>query len=279
VSKDKNYILSAWVKVKSGTAIFAAEFREAKNTVPENKWPLLESELKTVADPFAISDMLIVPAQATPVWEYKELKINTMTKLSANRGYIRVEIGCPTGEIYIDDMRLYPEKSLVSTDYYSLDYGLPIAMVDANNKAKYFEYDGFGRLSHIYNNSKVLIKEATSTMSGVTRQLKLTVPVFGQIGMANVKLPLSWTTIGTVNNVRLSYSGDKATWTTIVALVANTGTYAWPVPSNLAFEKDYWIKIEDVSSPDIVYNISDSPFRYKKNWSFIKRWVLKLLDY
>lgn len=279
VTKDKNYILSAWVKVTRGTAYFAAEFREKQTAIPANKWPLLESELKTVGDPFANADLMTIPAKATPAWEYKEMKIHTKEKLIGNPGYIRVEIGCPgDGTVYIDDMRLFPENSLVSTNYYSPQYGLPVAMVDANNKAKYFEYDAFGRLSHIYNNARVLTKSAVYHTSGVMRQLKLTSPVFGQIGMVGIGLPIKWSTTGTVNNVKLSYSKDKETWTTIVACLTNSGSYTWVIPASLLSDTDYWVKIEDVTAPEIVYDISDAAFRNKKYMSLIKRWTLKLFE-
>jgi hypothetical protein len=54
--------------------------------------------------------------------------------------------GDPVSEFYIEDIRIYPTKSLVTTTYYDSKWQQPILTVDANgNPSQKVEYDEFGR--------------------------------------------------------------------------------------------------------------------------------------
>jgi hypothetical protein len=48
----------------------------------------------------------------------------------------------------------------VTSAYYHPDWKQPVAIVDANNKAKFFEYDQFGRLIYTKNNTRALTASA-----------------------------------------------------------------------------------------------------------------------
>jgi hypothetical protein len=54
--------------------------------------------------------------------------------------------GDPAPDFYIEDIRIYPAKSLVTTTYYDSKWQQPILTVDANgNPSQKVEYDEFGR--------------------------------------------------------------------------------------------------------------------------------------
>ncbi|MBN1187491.1 MAG: RICIN domain-containing protein [Bacteroidales bacterium] len=54
--------------------------------------------------------------------------------------------GDPVSDFYIEDIRIYPSKSLVTTTYYDSKWQQPVITVDANgNPSQKVEYDDFGR--------------------------------------------------------------------------------------------------------------------------------------
>jgi|GEM_PF-620759 len=69
---------------------------------------------------------------------------------------------------------------------------------------------------------------ATFTPNTIT----VTSPNGGENWVADSSHPITWTTSGTVGNVKIDYSIDNGqTWTTISASAPNTGTLSWTVPS------------------------------------------------
>jgi hypothetical protein len=61
----------------------------------------------------------------------------------------------PASDFYIEDIRIYPAKSLVTTTYYDSKWQQPILTVDANgNPSKKVEYDEFGRPVRWYKINK-----------------------------------------------------------------------------------------------------------------------------
>lgn len=61
----------------------------------------------------------------------------------------------------------------------------------------------------------------------------ITSPNGGESWEALKTFPITWTTVGTVANVKIEYSTDGGVnYSTIVASTPNTGTYNWTVPNN-----------------------------------------------
>jgi len=57
-------------------------------------------------------------------------------------------------------------------------------------------------------------------------------PDGGEVLVGGSPLTLTWAGSGSVANVKIEYSGDNgATWTTVTASTANTGSYLWSVPA------------------------------------------------
>jgi len=68
---------------------------------------------------------------------------------------------------------------------------------------------------------------------GVTPTLTVTAPNGGESWAAGSSQNITWTTTGTIANVKIELSIDGGTnYTTIVASTANTGSYSWTVPSS-----------------------------------------------
>jgi len=66
----------------------------------------------------------------------------------------------------------------------------------------------------------------------VTPTITVTSPNGGENWSAGTTHDVTWTSTGTVGNVRLEYSTNNgSTWNTIIASTANDGSYAWPVPA------------------------------------------------
>jgi hypothetical protein len=72
---------------------------------------------------------------------------------------------------------------------------------------------------------------------------------------------ITWTTQGTVTNVKLDYSINAgSTWTVIIASVANAGTYNWTVPDTISDQVR--VKVTDVTDSS-AYDASDNNFKIR----------------
>ncbi len=68
-----------------------------------------------------------------------------------------------------------------------------------------------------------------------TPTITVTAPNGGENWTVNTTRTITWTSTGTIANVKIEYSVNSgSTWTTIVASTSNTGSYSWTVPNNPA---------------------------------------------
>jgi hypothetical protein len=96
----------------------------------------------------------------------------------------------------------------------------------------------------------------------IVGSLTLTSPNGGERWVTYEVHPITWTTQGTIPNVRLAYSHDDfGTQTTIAASVANTNTYNWtiPDPGIANVPKTTKVRVEDASDASVGDN-SDAAF-------------------
>jgi len=201
VSKSKDYILSAWVKVTSGEITLNTEYRNATGSTEITNWPIRLDQLGTI---YAIDDITKDSEDASD-WTYVELKVNTKEKLSADIGYLRIWVGTPNGgQAYVDDIRFYPEDALTQTFYYDQELGTSIAMVDANNKAGYFEFDDFGRLVAVRNSEKHLLKKAEYHHNRETSFITVVSPNGGEEIEASHKYVIKWKYFEPIENAKVN---------------------------------------------------------------------------
>ncbi len=74
-------------------------------------------------------------------------------------------------------------------------------------------------------------------------------PAAGATIQTSSTVTIKWRSFGFAGNVSIAYSADGgATFTSIVASVANNGSYAWAVPSGLTAGSNYLIKVTSVST-------------------------------
>jgi len=90
-----------------------------------------------------------------------------------------------------------------------------------------------------------------------------TSPNGGETWVGGTQHNITWTTTGTVANVKLEYSTNNgATWTTIAASTANTNCYTWSVPE--AVSTDCLVQVSDTvtgtpsDTSDLVFTIVQS---------------------
>ena len=132
ISAGKDYLFSAWVKVIQDTLKLVAEYRTG-------------DAYGNLSSPSYFATKKIAPDSTK--WQYVELKVPAKN-LTSDNWYIRMWVGNDTRTVkaYVDDIRFSPVEAILSTFYYDQNLGLPVAVVDANNKAAYIKYDVFGRL-------------------------------------------------------------------------------------------------------------------------------------
>ena len=71
-----------------------------------------------------------------------------------------------------------------------------------------------------------------SIVSAQSASITVVSPNGGESWAVGSTQTITWTTTGTVGNVKIQYSFDNSgTWTTIAANISNTGSYTWTVPN------------------------------------------------
>lgn len=152
IEPNTDYILSAWVRVKTGSANarLAADYRKLNSADTDGKFPFyLGDRLHSVTgSPATIS----APAtEEEEAWVYKELLIPATEDLKdkGDGWYTRVHVGFggnEKGTAYVQDVRFYPTDALVTSTYYDQVHRKPRVTVDANGMpGRKVTYDGFGR--------------------------------------------------------------------------------------------------------------------------------------
>jgi hypothetical protein len=244
--KGKDYVMSCWVLVKSGTFAMYGDYRYITNASKPLTVSVLQKDFTVPAKTAGVSTN----------WKYVEMLIPASTDLTdwtKNWG-ARVYWGSPNGvEAYIDDLRFYPVNALSSVTYYDDDWRQAVLTVDANNcPSKKISYDGFGRPVKI--EKRVPQKRASDVDAAVTLETKeyqttdITAipvevkPTHTQIGIGTSSY-LTWYTI---DNTRADLTFDaylglaeplKKIGTALTARTCHTGTltkgslYYWRIVS------------------------------------------------
>lgn len=87
-------------------------------------------------------------------WTYFEHKITGQTSITIS------------GNGSIDEVRLYPEKALMTTYTYEPMIGMT-GQCDVNNKTTYYEYDGFNRLAIVRDQDRNILKKICYNYAGM----------------------------------------------------------------------------------------------------------------
>ena len=282
VHPGKDYIMSAWVYVTSGTLAMSGDYRSISST----GW--------TTIGEFSGAGSATATSQGK--WQYIQLKIPASTDLTTamwaanpNGIGVRVYVGSPYAgstniSAYIDDIRFYPANALMSTFYYDQNLQIPVAFVDANNKAKYYGYDAFGRLTSVQNNAGQVVKTAVYYQAGIGSVLQFFNPINNEQYTVGAYMPIAWTTYGpAVSYIDLSYSSDNGnTWNPIVSKYLNSGSYNWPIPGTMSVNTPYLIKVSatptaGATTPSGVES-SSCTVSFNPKTDFIWKWILNLLN-
>ncbi|NIO61840.1 MAG: hypothetical protein GTO35_04330 [Gammaproteobacteria bacterium] len=92
------------------------------------------------------------------------------------------------------------------------------------------------------------------------RTLTVTAPNGGENWEGNTTQNITWTSTGSIANVKIEYSTDNGTsWNTVTASTANSGTYNWTVPNTPSAA--CLVKVSDTAGPasdtgDAVFTIA-----------------------
>jgi hypothetical protein len=96
-----------------------------------------------------------------------------------------------------------------------------------------------------------------SIVPATSPKLVVTFPNGGEKLTVSSSVDITWTSIGTIDNVTIEYSPDSgATWTVIETSIANEGSYNWTVPDNPSDE--CLVRVGEISGEPV--DISDAVF-------------------
>ncbi|MGD2092317.1 MAG: SBBP repeat-containing protein, partial [Candidatus Aminicenantes bacterium] len=117
------------------------------------------------------------------------------------------------------------------------------------NTTYYFVVEAFTD-SHA-NNQNTVISEYSTEASAATLEtptLTVTAPDGGQSWEGGTTQNITWNSTGSITDVKIEYSIDNgASWNTITASTANSGSYSWTVPNTPS--SNCLVKISDTTGP------------------------------
>lgn len=131
LNSQKNYILSFWAKDGS---LFVYKHNQVFATYSPQK-----SYTNTSTG-----------------WTYYEYLISSATGIDVDNS-LNGNAGGPYSQTKIDEVRLYPEKSVISTSTYNPLIG-KTSECDANGHITYYQYDGLGRVKTLKDENLNLVK-------------------------------------------------------------------------------------------------------------------------
>ena len=142
LSRNRTYVLEAWVKRLNGTAKIVIERRDMNDNI--------------------IAPSIVQTINSGSDWQFVSIKI-TPQELTVvpNRGYLRVWCGFPDGTNnngYVDDVRFKPLDASMITYTYDKFRNLT-SITDNNINTTFYEYDSAGRLKQVRDNDKNIVKQ------------------------------------------------------------------------------------------------------------------------
>jgi hypothetical protein len=162
-NQQQKYKVSAWIKTEAGFGQINGQAGQLiirlcdDNNVPTQNGNLLPGDYNA-AD---FSDTY-------GEWKYFEAVLDLGTQLDAahhNWAHGHFAVGSANYDhshnFYIDDIRVQPLNSQMSSTTYELSVGMPSSKSNANSIPVYYQYDGLGRLEFIRNEKKEILKEFT----------------------------------------------------------------------------------------------------------------------
>ncbi|MHB8080483.1 MAG: S8 family serine peptidase, partial [Candidatus Krumholzibacteriia bacterium] len=122
-------------------------------------------------------------------------------------------------------------------------------VVSVESVAGWDRYAGYG-----------MVDAAAAVGAGVpvTNTVTVTAPNGGEVLTAGAAYTVTWTSTGTIANVKIDYSADGgSTWSAVVASTANDGSQAWTVPTTATTTGR--IRVAD-AAVTTTYDISNANF-------------------
>ena len=102
----------------------------------------------------------------------------------------------------------------------------------------------------ITDQSRAVITDTSDAIFRIRGGFTITSPKGGESWGAKSPQTITWTTKGTIANVKLEYSVDSgSTWSTITSSVANAGSYSWTVPD--VQKATCRVRVSDVSDATV----------------------------
>jgi hypothetical protein len=297
LTKDRNYILSAWIKPAEGNLpieshpdlVMDIDYRMSRDPVG-TVWPIpLYAVPTSGANPDDVRDSRPCSGNVTwkkyGDWYLVKKEVPAVKDLKdwwdAGYQYARFWVGCPSGNgntnistasatVYIDDIRFYPANALVTSTYFNDHWKLPTLSVDANNNpGKRVVYDWFGRVSEIRKVSKTDITNTTliekkeyhlhsDLLQG--EDYKILYPDGKECFLPGKRMTISWTQKEEkeIRVICSKVSDGSSDVIVVKEFDAGRNEYTWQLPADYSgYYKMYLV----ASSSGTIYDGSDEPFK------------------
>jgi hypothetical protein len=114
-----------------------------------------------------------IPVEFDTDWKFNKVRISVGGSTVAgvyNVGYSSVGLplssDSPSGSIFIDELRIYPDLSLMNTYTYLPLIGLQ-SVTDPNHVTSYYEYDAYGRMRLVRDFNKFILSRQKYIYNGI----------------------------------------------------------------------------------------------------------------
>jgi len=116
-------------------------------------------------------------------------------------------------------------------------------VISVESAAGWDKYTGYG-----------MVDAAAAVGIGATPTVTVTAPNGGENWTANTSHNITWTSTGTIANVKIEYTTDGTNYSSIIASTPNNGTYSWTVPNTPSTTAKVRVSDASVSATNDVSN-------------------------
>lgn len=201
----KSYIFSCWLKAESDSQLSIS---------------VLNSSNQTSTSSLNYTNTL-------GTWKYYELKIPVTNMISDFTLSISNTAACR-----VDDILFYPEQSDVLTYDYDSKFHHKTAETNSNGTARYYSYDGIGRLQFVYDQDKNILEKKSYVKPNEAANGLSTPYISSVVNTLYASLPIAFSSGSNICISGITYTWDFGDGTIVSTINQYTQTHIYANPGS-----------------------------------------------